>query len=151
MKYLQNAAYCIVFSTQMLLKDQMTEIEKGMKEKLKLCNVDEDEPDRRPRRHHRDHDTASSPSDKETSTIPSISSSSSLQYPGASDAFDVLYSPERGRYAVSTRKVAVGEVLVVEQPHASVLGDDFFNLRCYQCFTSLVLPYACHGCSKGRL
>jgi len=82
---------------------------------------------------------------------PALSGAASERFPGASDAFDVRYAAERGRYGVASRDVAVGEVLLVEAPYVSVLSADAFQLRCYNCFRSVDdVPLPCHTCTRVR-
>lgn len=93
----------------------------------------------------------SSATEKDETSVPAISGSSNERFPGASDAFDVRYHQDRGRYGVASRDVAVGEVLLVETPYVSVLSADAYELRCYNCFRTVGdIPLGCHTCSRVR-
>lgn len=84
-------------------------------------------------------------------TVPQISGSVSERFPGASDAFDVRYHQDKGRYGVASRDVAVSEVLLVEAPYVSVLTADAYKTRCYNCFRTVGdVPLGCHVCSRVR-
>ena len=93
----------------------------------------------------------SSASVKDEVTVPAISGTNSERFPGASDAFDVRYHQDKGRYGVASRDVEVGEVLLVETPYVSVLSADVYEVRCYQCFRTVGdTPLGCHTCSRVR-
>jgi len=84
-------------------------------------------------------------------TVPQVSGTVNERFRGASDAFDVRYHQDKGRYGVASRDVAVGEVLLVETPYVSVLTADAYETRCYNCFTAVGdVPLGCHVCSRVR-
>jgi len=93
----------------------------------------------------------SSATENDGGSVPAISGSNNERFPGASDAFDVRYHQDRGRYGVASRDVAVGEVLLIETPYVSVLSADAYELRCYNCFRTVGdIPLGCHTCSRVR-
>jgi len=93
----------------------------------------------------------STATDKDGVNLPAISGVNNERFPGASDAFDVRYHQDSGRYGVASRDVGVGEILLVEAPYVSVLSADAFQLRCYNCFGTVGdVPLACHTCSRIR-
>ena len=49
---------------------------------------------------------------------------------------DVAYSAEFGRYVVATRNICAGELLMVEEPPVSVIGEDVVGRLCSNCFRS---------------
>jgi len=92
-----------------------------------------------------------SSTDKDAVSAPAISGSNNDRFPGASDAFDVRYHQDKGRYGVASRNVGVGEVLLVETPYVSVLSADAYDVRCYNCFRTVGdVPLGCHICSRVR-
>jgi len=82
---------------------------------------------------------------------PAISGSSNDRFPGASDAFDVRFHQDKGRYGVASRDVGVGEVLLMESPYVSVLSADACQSRCYNCFRTVGdVALGCHACNRVR-
>ncbi|KAK7086785.1 hypothetical protein SK128_009829 [Halocaridina rubra] len=68
--------------------------------------------------------------------------------PNASTVVALKESNEAGRYAVVTRPVGTGQVLISENPYASVIPMERFGTHCLQCSTRLVAPVACKWCSS---
>jgi len=92
-----------------------------------------------------------SSTDQDKLSVPVISGANNERFPGASDAFDVRYHQDKGRYGVASRDVGVGEVLLVETPYVSVLSTDAYDVRCYNCFKTVGdIPLGCHICSRVR-
>ena len=93
----------------------------------------------------------SSATDKDGASVPAINGINNERFPGASDAFDVRYQEEKGRYGVASRDVVVGEVLLTETPYVSVLSADAYEVRCYNCFRTVGdVPLGCHSCTRVR-
>lgn len=74
----------------------------------------------------------------------------SSRFPVASDAFNVRYEEDSGRFAIARRPVKVGDVIISEPPYVSVLRQDFYTTHCYNCFTKLVNPIGCYTCVSAR-
>ena len=68
-------------------------------------------------------------------------------YIAASQAIDVGYSDDTGRYMVAAQEIRTGDVLMVEEPYASVLFSDFYGSHCYRCMARVVAPVPCAQCS----
>lgn len=57
-----------------------------------------------------------------------------LQYPAASEAIQIDQDEPRGRFAVATRDIPAGEILLVEKPHSGVLLGEYAMTHCQNCF-----------------
>lgn len=82
--------------------------------------------------------------------VPIVTGNPSKKFPCASEAFDIRCAQGKGRYAVARRQVSVGDVLVAERPHASVLSYDLYNSHCHYCLKQLEAPVGCRQCSFVR-
>ncbi|KAK4311765.1 hypothetical protein Pmani_016759 [Petrolisthes manimaculis] len=67
--------------------------------------------------------------------------------PNASSAVSIQSSQQAGRFAVVTRCVPTGQVLMAEKPYAAVLMDNKNGTHCTHCYTRLVAPVPCPTCS----
>ena len=56
------------------------------------------------------------------------------KYPAIADCIQFRYQPGRGRYAVATRDIGVGEFICVEQPTVSRILPEFSGSNCSNCF-----------------
>jgi len=64
-------------------------------------------------------------------------------HPAASDAVAIGYNETEGRHATASRNVPVGQVLLVERAHASVLLREYCHSHCTNCFVkSVPVKYA---------
>jgi len=123
--------------------DQRSSVARNAEKKMDFCSSAVVQP-------RTSNDSTSA--DQDGVTAPAISGVSNERFPGASDAFDVRYHQDKGRYGVTCRDVGVGEVLLVETPYVSVLSADAYELRCYNCFRTVSdIPLGCHICSRVRL
>jgi len=121
--------------------DQRSSIANNAEKKMNFCSSAVVQPPPAPK----------DASDKDELSAPAISGANNERFPGASDAFDVRYHQDKGRYGVASRDVGVGEVLLVERPYASVLSADAYEVRCYNCFRTVGdTPLGCHTCSRVR-
>ncbi|KAJ1521221.1 hypothetical protein ONE63_002907 [Megalurothrips usitatus] len=66
----------------------------------------------------------------------------------ASSAIALKYTEEMGRLMVATKDIAPGDVLVVEQPFASVLLPDALSTHCYNCLQRCLSPIPCLHCAE---
>lgn len=94
-------------------------------------------------------DSAASAAAKATE-VPTVTGNASGRYPSASEAFDVRYNPENGRYGVAAKDITVGDIVLVESPYVSVLSTELFAVRCFHCFRSLSVPVPCFRCTRAR-
>lgn len=81
---------------------------------------------------------------------PAVSGERSRVFPNASDAFDMKYSPDFGRFVTASRDLLVGEFLLVEKPYVSVLDRKYYESRCFHCFIPADVPVPCTGCARVR-
>ncbi len=58
----------------------------------------------------------------------------STKYPAISDCIQFRHQPGRGRYAVATRDIVVGEFICVEEPCVSRILPEFSGSNCSNCF-----------------
>lgn len=56
------------------------------------------------------------------------------QYPSASEAITIDRDDVKGRFAIASRDIQAGEVLLVEKPHSGVLLGEFSKTHCQNCF-----------------
>ncbi|CAL4067727.1 unnamed protein product, partial [Meganyctiphanes norvegica] len=70
--------------------------------------------------------------------------------PNFSHALDLKFSPEKGRYAVATKDIKPGEVVLVEASHVSCPNSDMENLQthCCYCLKRCHAPVPCLNCDK---
>lgn len=71
-----------------------------------------------------------------------------LRVPSASECLRVKYSKEMGRYIVADCDVKPGEILIVENPYASILMPEFYATHCYHCFTRCLSLVPCEHCAS---
>ena len=81
---------------------------------------------------------------------PAVKGNRSRTFHGASDAFDMKYCADAGRFVTASRDVTVGEIMLVEKPYASVLDCKQYGLRCYSCFVPVDVPVPCSDCVRVR-
>ena len=55
-----------------------------------------------------------------------------------------------GRYVLASEDITVGEVLVEEEPLASVLSNTHLTSNCSTCLRAAVAGVACPACSQAR-
>ncbi|KAK2175698.1 hypothetical protein NP493_710g01020 [Ridgeia piscesae] len=82
--------------------------------------------------------------------LPSVSGNRSRVFANASDAFDLKFSPDCGRFVTASRDVRVGEFVLVEKPYASVLDCKHYDTRCFHCFVAVDVPVPCTNCARVR-
>lgn len=70
------------------------------------------------------------------------------KYPAISNAITFKYEPGRGRYAVATRDIKVGEFVCVEEPIVSHPLPEYLGSNCAHCFKGMKAPQPCPVCSK---
>lgn len=80
--------------------------------------------------------------------LPELSYGINPEIQCASSALKLEYSEEKGRYLVATRNIRPGDVLIVEQPYASVLLPDSYATHCYYCLRRCLSPVPCLHCSE---
>lgn len=85
---------------------------------------------------------------KATETVDPLFGGASPVLPNASVAVGLEESKEAGRYAVVTRPVGTGQVLISEEPYACVLKVDRIGTHCLHCTQRLIAPVACKWCSS---
>jgi hypothetical protein len=67
-------------------------------------------------------------------TVPTVSHGKNADMPAASRLVTIVCSPEQGRYAVATDRIATADTVVVEPPYAACLLPDMFGTHCHHCF-----------------
>ncbi|CAL8071023.1 unnamed protein product [Orchesella dallaii] len=68
-------------------------------------------------------------------------------FTNASEKFNVDYSPDFGRYAVSTAKIGPGELLLKERPFACCLDMEKMGSHCSNCLIRFKVPIPCETCT----
>ena len=68
-------------------------------------------------------------------------------FPNLSNAIEVKYENNRGRYCVANRKIESGELIAVEKPFVWMLDKDETRTHCWHCFRSVISPIPCHSCA----
>ncbi|KAE8749514.1 hypothetical protein FOCC_FOCC003780 [Frankliniella occidentalis] len=81
-------------------------------------------------------------------TKPTVSLKINEEIECASSCIALKYSEEKGRHLVATKYIKPGEVLIVEQPFASVLLPDSMASHCFNCFARCLSPVPCLQCSQ---
>lgn len=69
--------------------------------------------------------------------LPQVSGKNNKSYVAASEAITIESTESEGRFAQAVRDVTVGEILVVEKAHCSVLLAENAQSHCYECFKRL--------------
>lgn len=70
------------------------------------------------------------------------------RYPAITNNIEIRFEPGRGRFAVATRDISVGDVVCVEQPCISHILPEYLSSNCGHCFKSMKAPMPCTTCSK---
>jgi len=79
--------------------------------------------------------------------VPTIPKTNPL-YPVMSDAVNFKYEEDRGRFAVASRDITVGEVVTVEKAVVSHMLPEYMGRNCTHCFKSMKAPLPCNTCTK---
>lgn len=135
-------SYCRLLEVVDLAELEATQKESvvsNAKKKIDECTTDEEATENQTK------DGKTTPTE-----VPSITGDPSERYPSASEAFDVRYNSDSGRYGVAVKDITVGDVLLVEPPYVSVLSAELFAVRCFHCFRSLSVPVPCIRCNRAR-
>jgi len=69
-------------------------------------------------------------------------------YPVMSDAITFKYEEARGRFAIASRDITVGEVITVEKAIVSHMLPEYMGKNCTHCFKSMKAPLPCNTCTK---
>ena len=69
-------------------------------------------------------------------------------YPALSSAVAFKYDKKRGRYAVATRDIQVGETIAVEEAAVSHPLPQAAGQNCHHCFNTLQTPLPCNTCTR---
>ncbi|GBP27836.1 SET and MYND domain-containing protein 4 [Eumeta japonica] len=77
---------------------------------------------------------------------PKLSGKNNSKYPAASEAIQIDFSEEKGRYATATRDITAGEILLVENPYSAVLLAEYSRTHCQDCFKKCPIPLTCPNC-----
>lgn len=70
--------------------------------------------------------------------------------PCATSHVKIKYHPDKGRYLVTEKDVAPGEVLLIEKPYSSILLPEYYSTHCQSCFQRVSAPMPCWCCSRVR-
>lgn len=68
-------------------------------------------------------------------------------YLSASKSFSIMSDETQGRYAVASKDIKVGEIILIEKPFASVCLPECFETHCYLCLTRFFIGHPCRNCS----
>ena len=79
--------------------------------------------------------------------VPELSYGHNPRLPSASNAIDLQFSPERGRYFVATQDLFPGDVILKEEPYAAVLESVFRVNHCAHCLKKTSTPIPCFECA----
>jgi len=79
--------------------------------------------------------------------IPSIPVPNKL-FPAMSDAVVFKYEEGRGRYAIASRNIDVGEIISVEKAIVSHMLPEYMGKNCTHCFKVMKAPFPCFTCTK---
>jgi len=79
--------------------------------------------------------------------VPEIPNKNSL-YPVMSDAITFKYEENRGRFAVASKDITVGEVVTVEKAIVSHMLPEYMGKNCSHCFKTMKAPIPCFTCTK---
>lgn len=80
-------------------------------------------------------------------SIPSLPSDCSNEVPCLSDAVEVKLDRFGGRGLFARKDIQIGDVVIVENPYASVLLKQFNTSHCHYCCNRLQLAIPCQQCS----
>ncbi len=69
-------------------------------------------------------------------------------YPALANCLHFRHEAGRGRFAVATRDIAVGEFICVEKPLVSRILPEYAGSNCANCFKSMKAPLPCPTCTK---
>ncbi|XP_046968882.1 SET and MYND domain-containing protein 4 [Vanessa cardui] len=83
---------------------------------------------------------------KKTPPKPKLPGKQNSQYPAASDAIQIDYDNDKGRFATASKDIQAGEILLVEKPHSGVLLGEFCKTHCQNCFMKCPIPIPCPKC-----
>lgn len=64
-----------------------------------------------------------------------------------SDSLGFDYTPAEGRFAKACKDIKLGENLIQEKPHVSVLLQKYCQTNCQHCFKRTSIPIACSLCA----
>ena len=81
--------------------------------------------------------------------VPDIPNRNKL-YPVMSDAVNFKYEEGRGRYAVASKDITVGEVVTVEKAIVSHMLPEYMGKNCSHCFKTMKAPMPCNFCTSIR-
>jgi len=70
------------------------------------------------------------------------------RFPAFSDAIDLKTESGRGRFGVTTRPVALGELLAVERPPVFFLHEETSGINCSHCFRESAAPLPSPTCTQ---
>ncbi|KAK2723728.1 hypothetical protein QYM36_002165, partial [Artemia franciscana] len=82
------------------------------------------------------------------SNLPALPKGRNSLYESASKSVNIEVSSGEGRYAIASKEISIGEILVVEKPYASVLQPNKYSSHCHNCFKPLEAPIPCQRCSR---
>ena len=68
-------------------------------------------------------------------------------FPNLSNALEIVYSKDRGRYCIAKSDIPCGTLIAVEQPYAWMLDKAESKALCWHCFEPLIAPLPCSECS----
>ncbi|XP_034245426.1 SET and MYND domain-containing protein 4-like [Thrips palmi] len=79
---------------------------------------------------------------------PPLSHGSNEEIKCASTAIALKYSEDKGRHLIASENIRPGDVLIVEQPFASVLLPAASSTHCYFCLNRCLSPIPCLHCTE---
>jgi len=79
--------------------------------------------------------------------LPDLPATNKL-FPAMNEAVTFKYEANRGRFAVASRDITVGEVVAVEKAIVSHMLPEYMGKNCTHCFNIMKAPYPCFTCTK---
>ena len=79
--------------------------------------------------------------------LPDIPNRNKL-YPVMSDAVNFKYEEGRGRFAVASKDITVGDVVAVEKAIVSHMLPEYMGKNCHHCFKTMKAPMPCNVSTK---
>ena len=84
---------------------------------------------------------------EESEELPSVARVNP-RFPAFSDAIELRSEPDRGRFGLTTRAVALGELLAVERPPVFFLHEETSGINCSHCFRESSAPLPSPTCTQ---
>ena len=84
---------------------------------------------------------------KQPADLPKLTDKNA-KYPAIANCLNFRHEPGRGRFAVASRDISVGEFICVESPLVSRILPEYAGSNCANCFKSMKAPMPCPTCTQ---